>query len=172
MWFVIVIIVMGALLVAVLLFVGGKEQEADDRARKIERFLEHNKHELDEASVLKMEKALESFKKRQESRNLSAMSADACSKRELLDASERLFEIYADIYQKHIQEDASEAEALKALDGAAPARRFSPGDMVYAPKLNARVEIESVNEDGTYTVKTVTETHHRLHEHEIEPVQD
>jgi len=167
------IIVIGALLVALLLLVGGKEQEASQRAQKIARFLEHNKDTLDEASVLKLEKALKGFQKRLESRDLSAMSADACSKRELLDAAERLFEVYADIYRKHIHQDATDEEVLTALDQpVAGRRRFSPGDMAYAPKLGAQVEVESVNEDGTYTVKTVTETYHRLHEHELDPVQD
>ncbi len=167
MWIPIVIIVLGAIVIATLLFVGRKEGQIAEETRRLGAWLSVHHEDLREQDKERLQKALNRVEKKMEVRDASlSMFDSSCDRSELTDDYERMMRTYLEVYRSSFKKDATDAEALAALD-APFARKYAVEESVYIPKLDVHGTVRSVNEDGTYTVCEVTERCHRVYEHEL-----
>ncbi|GEM_PF-1721610 len=140
---------------------------------EIDLFLEIRGADLEEMDAERLDAALDEVVERLYAPGIHSLRPSIRKQREanLQAEYEKLWALYLDVYRSSIDPDATDAEAVQSLHQKS-AGRFEVGDTVYVPFLDFYGEVESCNDDGTYTVCDVLERCHRIYEHEMERLDD
>lgn len=167
MWIPIVIIALGIIVVATLMFVGRREGQIAEETRRLGAWLSVHKETLRESDRKRLAEAIGRVEKKMEVRDSSlSMFESSCDRAELHDDYEKMVRTYLEVYRSSINENATDEEAFDALETPF-SRKFKEGESVYVPKLDLHASVRSVNDDGTYTVCDLTDQCHRVYEHEL-----